>query len=625
METIILKLKKSSDYNEIITILKSLTNQELINLRQILDCHYYNSTSSKPLVSDSIYDIFYEYLIHRIPSQKNIIGCKINIKNKVELPFWMGSLNKKKDEKNITRWISKYTGSYVVSEKLDGVSLLFTKKDDTINLYTRGDGKEGTDITYLYPYLNFPKIQNDISVRGELIISINKFEKYKDYFDNARQMVSGVVNSKTIKRGLEDIDFIAYQIMDTDMSISNQYKSLKNMGFSIPKFITRNTINTDILRQDLLDMKKRTIYNIDGIVITDDKKYTPNTSGNPDYAFAFKMLGNVFQTQVEEVIWELSKNGILKPRIRVIPVNVGDVVITYITGNNARNIIENGIGRGAIVNITRSGDVIPHIVEVVKKTIPEMPKEKYHWNESKVDIVAELKNQDNRFCIKYLTELLNALGVLNVGDSTVRKIYDDGYDTLEKILNCNNNSFQHIEGLGTVSSKKICENIKTAVEKNFTVSKIIGVSNILGFGIGEKRVMAILDIYPDIFTENTNRTREEYKNMIMRIKGFSHIIAKKIALNILWAKKLIVKYGKWIITPTKIKTGKFKNYNVVFSGFRDKQLQEYIIKEGGLVSDTISSKITHLIVKDTEAQTTKTQKAKKLGIEIISLKKFLEI
>jgi DNA ligase (NAD+) len=66
-------------------------------------------------------------------------------------------------------------------------------------------------------------------------------------------------------------------------------------------------------------------------------------------------------TEVLKVVWEVSKDGYLKPTVNFEPVNIGGSIIQYATGFNAAWIHENGIGPGAFIDIIRSGDVIPYI------------------------------------------------------------------------------------------------------------------------------------------------------------------------------------------------------------------------------------------------------------------------
>lgn len=130
-------------------------------------------------------------------------------------------------------------------------------------------------------------------------------------------------------------------------------------------------------------------------MITTSEPYERNTSGNPDYAFAFKInsLEDTVETRVIDISWNVSKRGLIKPTVRLEPVDVGGVTIQNATGFNAKFVTENHVGKGAVVQIVRSGDVIPHIVSVIRKGVPNLPEIEYEWNETQVDFI--VKDQEN--------------------------------------------------------------------------------------------------------------------------------------------------------------------------------------------------------------------------------------
>ena len=106
----------------------------------------------EPIISDTIYDIMYDILKQRDPD--NIIFKKIGYidtaeKNKVKLPYYMGSMDKIKDLNGIKLWSKKYQGPYVISGKLDGASAILQKKNGVLKLYSRGNGNIGKDISHL--------------------------------------------------------------------------------------------------------------------------------------------------------------------------------------------------------------------------------------------------------------------------------------------------------------------------------------------------------------------------------------------------------------------------------------------------------------------------------------------
>lgn len=632
----VMEILKNGSTVDIKKLVEAFSISKLQEIRSELDDRYYNSES--PLIPDSQYDIFYEALLEKTPEEKKKVGTRVREKNiKVTLPYWMGSLDKKKDQKTIDRWLSKLDKpvDFFISEKLDGLSLLLEYKGGEAKLYTRGDGKIGSDVTHLYQYLNLPlknlDKKDEYFIRGELIVSKENYEKYQKEYDNPRQMVSGIVNAHSIKKGIEVVDFVAYQIMNSKVNISKQFQELQRLGFKIPQHTTVKQINSDSLKILLQEMEKNSNYYIDGLVITTDEFAPPNTSGNPENSWAFKVIGKTYETVVKEVIWNISKAGALKPTIKVKPVQMEDVVVSMVTGFNARYVRDNGIGEGSVIKIVRSGDVIPHIVEVVKPSTPSFPDVKYKWNANGVDILldvdSENKEMEEEYNIKKLSSFCSGLGIPNLGQSTVTKLYKAGWNTMKKILESEVDSFENVKGLGKKSSEKIYLSIRETIPE-IEVSKFIAASAVLGNGIGEKKLDLILEVYPDFFFKKYDQP--SYVNMLNDIKGFSDKTTEKIIQKIDETLQLVREYDTifgWTAkldskreTSTDDKNKILDNCVFVFTGFRDRDLEEAIKNLGGCVADRVTNSTTHLVVKkSTDKPTSKIRLAEEKGIEIVYL------
>ena len=162
---------------------------------------------------------------------------------------------------------------------------------------------------------------------------------------------------------------------------------MKKLNFKCVQNKTVKKIDEEFLSSYFKEKKSNNVYDIDGIIITNDLQYKRNDSGNPKYSFAFKELieDQIVETVVTDVEWNLSKDGLIKPRVHVKPIVIAGITIMHVTGHYAKNIVDNGIGKGAIVKMTRAGEVIPYILEVIKKVIPSKPKIAHEWNSTKVD------------------------------------------------------------------------------------------------------------------------------------------------------------------------------------------------------------------------------------------------
>jgi DNA ligase (NAD+) len=631
MEKNISKIAKYSD-DDIRLYFKMEKLSLLHKMKIYADDIYYNTGKSSGL-NDWQYDMLKDVLQKRDPNYIVPIGAKIREnENRAELPFWLGSMDRFNPEntREISQWlINNNVDQYIIEDKLDGVSCLALFKGGKIKLYTKGDGSVGADISYLAQYLSTipKKLSKDIIVRGELIIKDDTFKKkYIKEYANPRNMVSGLIGAKTMRKGLVDVDFIAYEIVEKNTrKPSEQLEYLDKLGFTTVRREIKKNFDILSLMEILTRFKRSSPYTIDGIIVHVNTKYIRNESGNPKYAFAFKMRmdENLIKTQVVGVDWNISKWGRLKPRIEIKPVYLGSVTITWVTGFNAKFIVNESIGDGAVVEITRSGDVIPYIVRVVKKAkTPDMPEIPYKWNDTGVDIFTE--EYGSEMCIKLISNFFSKLGIKFLGEENVRKIHSVGYDTILKILSLSQKDFMKVPNFGLKMSERIYKNIHDNL-KNLSISLVLGASGVFGFGIGIKKVTLLFDDFPDILEKYKTMTNDELFNHVLHVKGYSNKTAEKIVKNIEWADMFINEMKRFAtFKEEKVVLGStIHGMKVVFSGFRDSKLEEYIESMGGKVTTSVSSKTTVVIVFDVNSTDGKPQKARELGIPVITTKDFM--
>ena len=124
-------------------------------------------------------------------------------------------------------------------------------------------------------------------------------------------MVSGLVGAKTIRVGLTDIKFVAYEIVGDSMECPYvQLKKLKKLGFLVPKHKivrSKSVVNTIAYIDIYNDFKCGTDYDIDGIVVQSNVSYDRNIDGNPSYMFAFMMTtdDSIYETIVKDIEWSV--------------------------------------------------------------------------------------------------------------------------------------------------------------------------------------------------------------------------------------------------------------------------------------------------------------------------------
>jgi len=600
-----------------------------------LDNNYHNL--GEPIVSDDEYDEIKDYLrkIDKTNKYFKNVGAKI-IANKVKLPYFLGSQDKIKDDgKILDKWLKKYNNpsSYIITEKLDGISCLVIYNNDDINMYTRGDGIYGQNITHLKNIIKgLPKLKNKIAVRGELIINKDNWDKISDKGTTARNVVAGFVNSKTLDKEIAKyVEFVVYDVIEPRTNIEDALLAAKKYKFNVVRNIKTNNLTIDELYKLYKTWKNESKYEIDGLVIIHNDLYKLKSGENPKYSFAFKSLAMHAEVVVivKDIEWNVSKDKYLKPIVKFDEIKLNGVKIKQATGFNADYICKNNIGVGSKIIIIRSGDVIPHIKEVLTSATnkkPLLPNVPYIWNGK--DIILDDNKKNREQDIKIYTHFMKSLNIKGIGEGIITKLYDNSYDTLIKIINISKTDLLNIEGFKEKSATNLLKSLTDI--KNKTCVELMTASNLFGRGMGEKKLQLIIKEYPYI-CNNQKKALEIKLDDIKKINGMGD---KSSLLFISNLKEFYKFYNSLNIIEKDKKENdikdeykiesKYKNNTYVFSGIRDKELEKIIIASGGNIASTVSNKTTALIIKSNKDDTTKVKKAKSLNIPIIIYDEFIK-
>lgn len=625
-ETEILTIVENFKHNGI-SVLETLNEKQLTNMIRVANFKYYNQT---PIMTDNQYDIIKEYVEEKYPNNATIteIGAEVE-RNKVKLPYEMASMDKIKPDTNaLHNWMTKYKGPYVLSCKLDGVSGLYTTEGSIPKLYTRGNGKVGQDVSHLIPFLRLPKTKG-IVVRGEFIIPKQIFEqKYKTTFANPRNMVAGIVNHKHISDAVVDLHFVAYEVILPELTPLKQMEYLETINVEPVLFQITDNLTNEMLSNLLVEWRKYYIYEIDGIIVTNDKIY-PRKSGNPEHAFAFKMVlsEQIAEAKVVDVLWAPSKDGYLKPRVQIEPINLGGVTIEFATGFNAAFIRDNKIGIGSTIELIRSGDVIPYIKSVtVPAEEPKMPNIPYKWNETHVDIMLENASEDPTVKEKNITGFFRGIGVEGLSSGNVNRLIKAGFSTVPDIIGMTEDDFLTVEGFKCKMANKMYIGIHQKLQDASIIS-LMAASNMFGRGFSEKKMELILNELPNILVSDDSD--EEKIKAVSNIKGMAIKTAEAFVSKIDHFKDFIIECGledklyeqaeQKSIDQTHVLFGK----SIVLTGTRDKNIIEFLKQVGANQSSSVSKNTFIVVAKNKEDDTGKAEEARKLNIPIMTVEEFI--
>ena len=658
-KTFIANLTKDPD-----GVLKTLTVEQIATIIQKANHAYYNKGT--PMFTDQLFDVIKEFLYELEPNHPMLknVGAAVKL-NKTKLPFFMGSLDKiKNDEKVLKNWLAKYGGDCVVSDKLDGNSGLLVYRggggggeggeggEGEFKLYSRGDGFIGQDITHLLPFLK-TKLKPSaftaalaskgngacIAVRGELIMSKKDFaDKGSDKGANARNTVAGLINAKIPDLTVASLtSFVAYELISPALPIKEQMKFIRTkldmecVDYSIYKGGEIDVVN---LSDHLVARRLDSPYEIDGIVVFHNDVYK-RTEENPEYAFAFKSVITMEKAEVTvlKVEWNISKDGIYVPVVVFTPVALDGVVISRAHGFNGKYIKDNSIGPGAVIVVMRSGAVIPYIVEtLVKAPVPQMPDGPFVWSKTNVDIRVDTSKStaevNAEMRLKNIEYFFSKVDVVGLSGGILARIFKKGFDTVGKILNITKDQLLTVEGFKEALATKIWNALQKQ-KKTLDPYLIMDASNILGRGIGYKKIKLICDSFPAIINERYIPTVPE----LVALKGVEDKTAELFVGNLpklfefVDSNDLVLAFlGTDTITSSSTSPSaalRVQGKTFVFSGVRDKDLEKFIVDNGGVVGTTVSSK-THLVVVKslTGEMSSKVKKAKDLGVPVMIIDDF---
>ena len=316
----------------------------------------------------------------------------------------------------------------------------------------------------------------------------------------------------------------------------------------------------------------------------------------------------------------------MKPRVQIETIQLGGVKITFATGYNAKFIEDNKIGVGAIVELVRSGDVIPKITRViVPAEQSKMPTETYTWNDTNVDVLIEDIGSNKTVQEKNLVAFFTEIDVDGLKAGNIKKLMDAGFDTVAKILAMTSNDFK-TAGFKT-TAEKYASNIDTRI-KDVDLVTLMSASGLMGRGIGLRKIKPVLEAFPDIMT--SSEANDVKIGKIKTVSGIEQKTAKIFVENI---PKFIafvnecgleskLNYVKKVEEKVSIKHP-LNGKKIVMSKIRDKEIIEKLPLYGATLEDTMKKDIFVLIVKSKDEETTKTKYAVEHNIPIMTPDEFI--
>jgi NAD-dependent DNA ligase len=620
---------------------------------------YYNTDT--PLISDQQFDSLVAAYEAKYNTKFAYLGTSVVSRTVAKLPVTMPSLAKCKDEKSLRLFCNKNTGKtgYVYSQKLDGISCLVTLGDKgNIQIFNRGDGKQGTDLSHLIPLIQFvptaqqfksvaQSVRSDntaVFIRGELIIPTTLVAQLGK---NLRNICNGACFAKTLDTEiLKYVHFVAYSVLTKNQTVQPQlaFQSLFQAGIKIPLYRVVPECDLNMCNQVYDQFSCSTIYCMDGIVVSINQAECGVTESvdDPKLTIAFKRTGIVKQTKVLQVNWMVSRYGTAHPQVAVEPVEIDGCVISFASGFHAQYIFQNKIGPGAVVQIQRSGDVIPDIINVVTQA-PEaqMPTQEYVWEGVHIKLDSKKEQEISR-----LVHSLKILEAKGISEASIQKFYAAGLINELILWNAKESDFCLLDGIKEKSAKNFVAALQQA-KNNLTLSKLLQLSACFN-NFGERKIekiMASFDIrgyiqalyaqqnsvttvqkVPQKFTDDAVKQILGLMGIHTQadafLAGCKNFVSNGVMMQMF--EMLVQQEPTPSVQITRVVPAGAGMFRVVFSGFRDKTLSEKCLQHNIQTSDTTVTKNTNiLVVADANTASTKTAQATKLGVKIMTKGEFI--
>lgn len=609
-----------------------LNENELVDVLKASNALY---RSGVPVITDEQYDLYISMLrnINHLHPYLNTVEPEVLIESKtVALPERMLSTEKAYSLDDIEKWLRRILKAAQeinvpedeiqirVTPKLDGYAAF----DDGVTLYTRGDGYRGQDITRAFERGLKVATGGERGLGpGEIVIKKSYFNKVlSDLFENSRNIQAAIIAEKKVDENVQ-------KAIDDGVCVFYPFSLLKNITVHFSEIIS----NFDSIVEELWDVLD---FDIDGVVLETTheaiKKHMGATRKNHRWQIAFKINEESAEVEVLNVIPQTSRTGRVSPVAELVPTKLSGATISRVTVHHYNMVKTKRIGRGAILQIVRSGQVIPKIEKIIKEAEPQIPEfcpscdSHLLWVSdhlicpNKSDCPAQTENT----LIHFFKTLGNNDGF---GPKVIEKLSNSGIKHIHEIYEIKSHQFEKY-GFAKKTSQNLFNQLKASREievEDWRFLSAFGVSR-LGGGNCEKLLQHTS------LTEVFELTVDD----MVKIDGFAQISAEAIVEGLENVKEEFFKvYDLGFNISTTPKQSEGGNADspitgalVVFTGSMTKGTREDMEKQakslGAKVGKSITGKTTYLVTGEKVGEA-KLNSARNMSVRVLTEQEYLDL
>lgn len=555
----------------------------------------------------------------------------------------MLSLDKCYDAEGLTDWAAKFEGEVVASPKIDGcaVAIRYGKKGELVLASTRGDGREGEEITENVRHIR--SIPQHIGlagaeVRGEVYMPLSVFRRWRGQFANPRNLAAGAIKQKDPRKtGDYSLAFFAYDLLGADAaSEGEKYRWLAKEGFRVIEWKKVSHEGMQQAFEDFLARRSEHDFETDGVVFKADavaeQRRLGSTAHHPRSAIAYKFQGDTGTTTILDVEWSVARTGAITPVAVVEPVELSGARVRRASLHNAGILQKLGVSRGAKVLMMRRGGVIPNVEAVVEE------------GGERIEIPARCpscgapvrREEDFLYCtapascvqsrVGELAHFVKGVGIDGFGEKLLARLYESGIVTdPSELYDLTEDELLQLERMGEVLAAKLVRGV--AARRRLPLDLFLQSLGIRELGQHTARILAGFGSLEAVLA-----LREEE---LARVHTIGPVIAREVVVGLKAKRRLIARLLKHVMVeegaPTR-REGKLAGASFLFTGkllsLERRDAQRLVEEEGGVAAQSVTKDLDYLVVGGGGGAGSKLEKAKKIAVaggkvKIISEEEFV--
>jgi DNA ligase (NAD+) len=582
------------------------------------------------------------------PKARHLIpmGSQDKASNPQEFLDWAKKMGMEYGDGNsLTDKNNKLTKKFIVQYKMDGASLeLQYEKGKLVSAITRGDGKEGDEITANARRMKGNVEKLDISftggIRGEVIMTHDVWKEKYSSKANCRNAANGIMRRKD-GQGCEDLQLIVYDAaaIDDDNFFKNEIEKLewlkkRKFETTVTKTFT-NAHEIIVYRDEIASARDKLPFDIDGLVVKDiETDMADLRKDRPEKQIAFKFELETAFSILKEIEW--SESGATYTPIGIIePVQLAGTIVKRANLNNPDMIRSMGLKIGSVVTVVKRGEIIPKI-EGLAPGAPPSKTEEIQFPQTCNTCGTALVDAGTRLycpnlqCPKRLLHRLekwvSVLDIRELGEKLLRQLFDKKrLNGIHELYTLKTEELAEYDRMGQLSAAKVIRHIQSKRELSLAAF-------VAGFdleGIAETTMEKIAAAGFDTLEKLKRASVKE----LASVYGLGEITASVIVEGLKECADEMDKVLKTgvitIAPPPSAESLPLRGLSFCFTGemksMKRGEAEEKIKSLGAQAKSSVVKDLSYLVTNDPASGSSKNKKAKELGIKIIDEEQFMAL